>query len=369
MNDTVMKNKRKKKQIIILSILLVTSGSIWLFSRNRNLVESLYSQSFYPFISKILRFGLGWIPFSLGDILYSVLIVYVLWKTIKLIIIIYRKTYGSIRIKYILYRFIIQLLILYIIFNIFWGLNYNRRGIAYQTGITRVKYTKEELQHINGLLLKEVNICKQGMMRNQMQTTSNQQLFKNAVNAYRTASVYYPFLKYNYKSVKPSFFGLAGNYLGFSGYYNPFSGEAQVNTTIPEFLRPYVVCHEIAHQLGYAKENEANFAGYLAATGSGDTSFMYSAYLNLFIYANGNLRRTDSVVAKSLLQQLSPSVKDDIETMKTFYKKYENPVEPIITWIYSRYLESNEQPSGMLSYSEVVSYLISYYNKYGKISG
>ena len=152
-----------------------------------------------------------------------------------------QETYGSIRIKYILYRFIIQLLILYIIFNIL-GLNYNRRGIAYQTGITRVKYTKEELQHINGLLLKEVNICKQGMMRNQMQTTSNQQLFKNAVNAYRTASVYYPFLKYNYKSVKPSFFGLAGNYLGFSGYYNPFQ-RSPVNTTIPEFC-PYVVCQK-----------------------------------------------------------------------------------------------------------------------------
>ena len=78
---------------------------------------------------------------------------------------------------------------------------------------------------------------------------------------------------------------------------------------------------EIAHQLGYAKENEANFAVILLPLGL-VILFMYSAYLDL-LYANGNLRRTDSVVAKSLLQQLSPSVKDDIETMKTF-TKYEN---------------------------------------------
>ncbi len=364
-----MKNKKLRNQIIILGILIVTSVCIWLFSRNKYLVEILYSQSLYPFISNLLRFGFGWIPFSVGDILYSALIIFVAGKMIKLIMIIYKHSYGSIRIKYILYRFVVQLLILYIAFNILWGLNYNRSGIAFQTGITQAKYSKEELLTITGLLLKEVNTCRQGLKHQQKHFITNRQLFEKAENAYQIASVYYPFLKYNHKSVKPSFFGLAGNYLGFSGYYNPFTGEAQVNTTIPDFLRPYVVCHEIAHQLGYAKENEANFAGYLVATASADTSFMYSAYLDLFLYANGNLKRTDSVAAKTLHQQLIPEVKGDIEKMKSFYRKYENPVEPIITWIYGRYLESNEQPSGMRSYSEVVSYLIGYYNKYGKISG
>lgn len=364
-----MKNKKKRRQIITLSLLLVISGSIWLFSRSSDTVEALYSQSFYPLISIVLRSSFGWIPFSVGDIFYTTLIIYVVWKITKLAMIIYRRSYGIIRIKSILYKFTIQLLLLYIVFNILWGLNYNRRGIAFQTGITPEKYTGEELVAIAGLLLKEVNSCKQGILRQQIPFTTNRQLFENAFHAYQAAADYYPFLQYNHLSVKPSFFGFAGNYLGFSGYYNPFSGEAQVNTSIPRFLRPYVVCHEIAHQLGYAKESEANFAGYLVATASGDTTFMYSAYLDLFLYANGNLRRTDSVTAKLLEHQLSPAVKEDIEIMKSFYKKYENPVEPVITWIYSRYLQSNEQPAGMRSYSEVVSYLISYYKKYGKISG
>ncbi len=64
-----------------------------------------------------------------------------------------------------------------------------------------------------------------------------------------------------------------GNYLGFTGYYNPFTGEAQVNTTVPLFVQPFTTCHEIGHQLGYAKENEANFAGYLAAKSSPDAGF------------------------------------------------------------------------------------------------
>jgi hypothetical protein len=364
-----MENRKNRKQIITLSILLAAAGCIWVFSRQNNLVEQWYSQSLYPAISNTLRAAFGWIPISIGDLLYTVLIIYFARQLIKLITIIRKRTYGSLNIKSILRRFIIRILLLYIVFNILWGLNYDRRGIAFQTGISREKYTKEQLLHITGLLVKEVNACKEGMVRQQTPYTTNQLLFKKACDAYQSASVYYPFLQYHHKSVKASFFGLAGNYLGFSGYYNPFSGEAQVNTTIPVFLRPYVVCHEMAHQLGYAKENEANFAGFLVATASGDTAFMYSAYLDLFLYANGNLRRTDSVAARMLQQQLSPAVKEDMIIMKAFYKKYENPVEPVITWIYSRYLESNRQPSGMRSYSEVVAYLISYYKKYGKISG
>jgi hypothetical protein len=364
-----MENRKSRKQIITLSILLVAAGSIWLFSRRNDLVEQLYSQSFYPVISNVLRAGFGWIPFSIGDLLYAALIIYFARQLIRLITIIRKRTYGSLNIISILRRFIIRILLLYVVFNILWGLNYDRRGIAFQTGINLEKYTREELLHITGLLVKEVNACKEGMRQRQTPYTDNRLLFKKARDAYQSASACYPFLQYHHRSVKASFFGLAGNYLGFSGYYNPFTGEAQVNTTIPVFLRPYVVCHEMAHQLGYAKENEANFAGFLVATASGDTAFMYSAYLDLFLYASSNLRRTDSVAAKAVLQQLSPAVKEDMVIMKAFYKKYENPVEPVITWIYSRYLESNRQPSGMLSYSEVVAYLISYYNKYGKISG
>jgi hypothetical protein len=77
--------------------------------------------------------------------------------------------------------------------------------------------------------------------------------------------------------------GWLGNYVGFTGYYNPFTGEAQVNTTVPKFLQPFTASHEVAHQLGYAKEMEANFVGYLAASHSTDTLFRYSVYLDLFL--------------------------------------------------------------------------------------
>ena len=95
-------------------------------------------------------------------------------------------------------------------------------------------------------------------------------------------------------SVKFSFYGYLANYMGFSGYYNPFSGEAQVNTTIPRFVQPFTTCHEIGHQLGYAKEEEANFCGFLATKSSRDPAFRYSVYVDLYLYAASALYALDS---------------------------------------------------------------------------
>jgi len=162
-------------------------------------------------------------------------------------------------------------------------------------------------------------------------------------------------------------FGLFGNYFGFTGYYNPFTGEAQVNTLVPKFMLPYTTCHEIAHQIGYAKEEEANFVGYLAATSSTDTLFHYSAYLDLFVYANRQLFFVDSVAAKDFAKQLIPEVKADIKEWREFLRRYKNPLEPVIRWAYGNYLRANQQPKGMTSYDEVIADLIAFYKKYGRI--
>jgi hypothetical protein len=46
-------------------------------------------------------------------------------------------------------------------------------------------------------------------------------------------------------------------------------------------------------------------------------------------------------------------------------KKYRNPIEAIIDHLYGQYLKANNQPSGKLTYNEVVAWLVAYYKKYG----
>jgi hypothetical protein len=217
------------------------------------------------------------------------------------------------------------------------------------------------------ILLEKVNATKTVIVRNHEAYPSKNDLIAAAVNAYHEAEKKYPFLDYKMISVKSSLYGTPGDYLGFTGYYNPFTGEAQINTTVPDLLQPYIATHEMAHQLGYAKENEANFVGYLAAVSSTDTLFHYSAYFDLFLYANREVYYFDSVASREAVQQLILPVKEDIIELKKFDRAHRSFIEPAITWMYGNYLKMNNQPKGIHSYNAVVGMLIAYYKKYGKL--
>ena len=341
--------------------------SIHLFSINEQWVEQYYSNGIYPIISTILRALLGWLPFSFGDILYGAVVVWLLIKGVKLLQSALNKQLFKLDFKLILRRGLVSILLIYISFNVLWGINYNRKGIAAQLGLSTGEYSVTDLIDLNAALLQKVNESNTLLLQAKPVGMKPYQIFDRSKQAYREAEKQYPFLNYHQSSIKSSLWGWLGNYVGFLGYYNPFTAEGQVNTSVPGFIQPFTNCHEIAHQLGYAKESEANFVGYLAATNSKDPDFQYSAYLELFIYANSNLFYTDSSAAKAFGKQLLPAVKSDLKNLRQFYKRHRNPIEPVVRWVYGAYLQNNQQPSGILSYEEVTSFMIAYQKKYRKI--
>ena len=81
--------------------------------------------------------------------------------------------------------------------------------------------------------------------------------------------------------------------MGYSGYINPFTNEAQINAKMVGYSTPITVCHEIAHQMGYAAETEANYLGYLAAKNSNNQYFRYSASLFSLRYLLGEVRKVN----------------------------------------------------------------------------
>ena len=358
---------KQRSKLVLIIILLGFVLFIKFFSANAVRVENNYSLGFYAVTAEGLRFLFGWLPFSAGDFLYGIFALWVLWKLFKNVQAVYKKQSSWKGFSAGCFKMITILLLIYIVFNSFWGINYNRKGVAYQLDLKMDKYSLDELKNINNLLLNKVNNSKQQLVNEQAAALTTKAMFAAVKASYAAIDSSYPFLKYNNQSLKPSLWGWLGNYVGFAGYYNPFTGEAQVNTTMPAFLQPYTACHEVAHQLGYAKEMEANFVGYLAASASTDPHFQYSVYLDLFLYSNRNLFGSDSVSAKSFAQQLIPAVKTDLKVWREFNRRHKNPVEPVIRWMYGKYLENNQQPQGVLSYDEVTSFLIAYYKKFGRV--
>ncbi len=355
----------KKYKDWLIPIILV--AVIKIFSLDKNWAENNYANGLFRFIGALLRGLFGWLPFSIGDVLYGVLIIWLIVKITKGIgILLKRKvTWKGTGIN-VLKGLKIGLWI-YITFNLLWGINYNRKGIGYQIQLAQIRKDATTLKIIDSILVEKVNSTKLTLIKNAIAYPSNEELFIRSMAMYKNAESKYPFLHHPYTSLKKSLFGSIGNYLGYTGYYNPFTGEAQVNTTVPKFYLPFTTCHEIAHQLGYAKENEANFVAYLVANQSTDTLFQYSAYAEMLMYTHNTLYSYDSNVAKQNITKLIPEIKQEFADAAVFYKKYKNPFKPIIKKVYSLFLKSNQQPQGILSYDEVTSFLIAYFDKYGKL--
>ena len=349
-------------------ILLIITAILIKFASTQSLwVEENYSNGFYPLISKVQRSIFGWIPFSIGDLFYAFLVLVIIYKTVQLIKYIYKRKFNRQYLLSGLKQVIFFFLFIYVFFYGFWGLNYSRKGIAYQINLEIKKYTTQEIDTVTDLILQRLNFYADTIDLKQRDSFNKKKtLFEKATEAYLHADNDYPFLAYDPQSIKPSLFSYLGNYFGFQGYYNPFSGEGQVNTTIPRFLEPFVSAHEVAHQLGYAKENEANFVAFIACRAYPNPTYLYSMYVDMYLYAITELARKDSSLAKSYSEKLHPQVKKDLDEYRSFLRRYRNQVEPVISWIYSGYLQANNQPEGKRSYNQVVAFLIAYYKKFGK---
>jgi len=326
------KNKVKKKLLATLLLILVSLLVNVMYAQFKGLRQS-YARVWYPAFSSVQRMVTGWCPFSLGDVLYLIAGVLILFYCIRLL-----KAIGAFRkdkwkIASLLLQGINILIGIYLIFLIFWALNYRNHRVEREFSISPAKYSTTDLVQLSQWLRTNVNQYHRLVTGSPMDSTVLQlgpdQVFKESRQCYQLTTADYPGLTYQFASIKPTMFGYLMNYLGVSGYYNPFTGEAQVNTTIPEILQPFVCCHEIAHQIGFAPEEAANFVGYVAAMHSHDPAYRYSANFDLMLYALGELRFRDSNAEKEIWTSLDTGVKKDYRTVLAFYHNFSNPINTL----------------------------------------
>src|SRR5689334_21273492 len=102
---------------LLLSLLVLTL-LIKVFSLNESWVESYYTYGFYPLYSSFLRAIFGWIPFSIGDILYLLAFAYGLAKIFKWIRLLVKRKMKEYLSWVLLRKFLKILLVIYLLFNL-----------------------------------------------------------------------------------------------------------------------------------------------------------------------------------------------------------------------------------------------------------
>ncbi|WP_121666437.1 DUF3810 domain-containing protein [Mesonia aquimarina] len=321
-------------------------------------IETYYSNGIYPKISLFFRFILGWIPFSIGDFLYAFLVILCIrWIFIRI------KTRFKQPKKWLL-QATATLSFLYGIFHLFWGFNYYRLPL-HQSLEIKNHYTETELIDFSRKLIDETAALHQQLVSADTIKVdfnfSHLELKKMATNGYQDLEAEYPHLYYRQKSIKPSLFTIPLTYMGFNGYLNPFTGEAQINNWIPEFKLPSTISHEIGHQLGYAKENEANFIACLNTMNHQNTHMRYAGHTFALKYCLGDLLLQNPCAAENLIAQLPLGIRKNYREVDLFWQTHENPLEPYFKEFYGGYLQVNNQPQGIDSYNYVVALLVNYF--------
>ena len=153
------------------------------------------------------------------------------------------------------------------------------------------------------------------------------------------------------------------SYLGITGIYTSLTGEANVNTSYPDYVTIFTAAHEMCHQRGILRENEAYFVAYLITSTSQDKGLRYSASLNMFSYITSALYKTDKESYYALWDSLSESAVSDFRAASDVSNKYGDTfLEDISNWVNNLYLESSGD-QGIISYSKVVELTLAYYQK------
>ena len=147
--------------------------------------------------------------------------------------------------------------------------------------------------------------------------------------------------------------------LGIAGMYVPFTFEALVNFNDFDFALPFTACHELAHQAGFAQEDEASYIGWLACM-AGDADFQYSGALTILNYAMDSLRAFDPQGWRSAQEGMSDAVKRDYAAANSVPAQPDHPLRLFQSRVSEAFLRFNGQREGLKSYSGVVRYVIAH---------
>jgi len=320
-------------------------------------IEQYYSLGIYPYLSTLQRILFGWIPFSIGDVLYTlmgIMILRWLWLNVG------RLVNDA---KGFFLDLCASLGLIYLIFNLIWGLNYLRPPL-YKSLDLSPDYTTEQLIILTERLVEKSNALHRSLgyadsVKIDLPYTQ-EEIFNYSRAGYKKLGQKYPQFDYQGTSIKPSLWSLGLTYMGYSGYYNPITGEAQVNERIKNYKFPLVSAHEQAHQMGFAAENEANFIATLATINHENTYIRYSGSIFALRYCLNEVARSDREAYERILPTINYGILESYREMRAFWESYKNPLESISKVFWDQFLKANNQSRGIRSYSYMVALLVQY---------
>jgi hypothetical protein len=324
-------------------------------------VEYAYARSIYPRISSILTTATGWASFSIAEVVVVILALAGLVAVVRGTRRAWRTPARGRAFGDALFRITLAASATYLAFLLLWGLNYQRQPLAASVGLPMEEPRPGELAAACADLIERSDV-----MRASLDEDGHGVVFvrggipgalSRASLGFRALDDAWPVVAGDVVHAKRVLLSPVLARLGISGIFMPFTGEANVNTTLPEWTLPFVAAHEVAHQRGFAREDEANYLAYASCARHPDPAARYSAALEGSLFALAALRVSDPTAWAKLHDKRSAAVKRDLEALEAWRRRYESRAADVHEKVNDAYLRAQGQ-DGVVTYGRMVDLLL-----------
>ena len=342
---------------IVSAILYAISMATPTFADFFNRHISSFFRGFLALFTNILPISLAELLVILSPVILFFLIRYAIKK--------YSDNWHNVGIFCVTILSIISLL--FSSFVLVFGTGYYTSGLEEKLDLDKKNVSAQELAETAEWLIEEVNASVNLVAFEDKGSSFNPNYRDETnvilLNSYKKLSNEYEFLPVLTSYVKPIMLSEPMTYTHISGVYSYFTGEANVNTNGPEYSIPYTMAHELAHQRGIAREDEANFIAFLVCINADDPYIKYCGYMNLCEYVLNALYSADRKLWEQTYRKLDNRAIYEMIAYNNFYEKYsDNVVGDISGAINDAYLQANGTV-GTKSYGLVVDLAVAYFHK------
>ena len=362
------RHEKKKNMLCPVRLGLLALGAVMICAyfalRGNHALMVCVSDNFVRPIHRFLGGLFDKLPVSMAELFYAVaviaLLVYIIYSIIQLI----RRPERLRR----LYRMILTLAaaaaLFYGFFCLLWGVYYYGDSFSDRIGLDAKPVSAEQLETVTVYFADMANRYSDRVTRDEQGSfaVGRDWILERGSSLYDNVEKTFPCLRDEMRHPKPVFFSKIMSYIEFTGFFFPFTGEANVNVDSPACMLPSTVAHELAHQRGVAKEQEANFVAVAACLESGEDTFIYSAALLAYIHLGNALYKADYSRWEQVYGSLNAQVKQDFRENSAYWDKYEGTAAGKASdAVYESFLQSYGQTLGLQSYGACVDLLVAYY--------
>ncbi|MCA9837419.1 MAG: DUF3810 family protein [Trueperaceae bacterium] len=287
------------------------------------------------------------LPFSLAGILLLVLpLLWLLMVTLS-----FKKRHAWHSVALIIWRTVLGLLLITLLFVINWGANYGRESIETQFGLQTPQVSEADLERLLSTLTVTI-LETSSAERDEAKAMAS--LVSSLKTTVVTVTGKVPNLPQKVKRLPDGSLILLGR---ASGVMSPWTLEPHIDGALPEISYLAIGAHELAHVAGYAGEADADFISALAGLKASDPFARYAVALRFWQQAYWQLPQEKQA---AFLARLPDSSRQDLNAMVAPFQKYQMPqfIQNLQQRSYNSYLKSQGVTEGIKDYSRTIDLLI-----------